>query len=117
MTKTYAQIVKQIETLKQEAEQIRRGEVDGVIKRIRDAITFYNLSASDLGLNLKGKAGAGKVVAPFKRKKRKGAAAKTPAPVKFTNGMGGTWGGRGKRPTWLREALTAGKQLSDFAVK
>ena len=117
MTKTYAQIVKQIETLKLEAERLRRGEVDGVIKRIRDAITFYNLSASDLGLNLKAKAGADKAAMPFKRRRRKGAAAKTPAPVKFSNGLGGTWGGRGKRPTWLREALAAGKQLSDFAVK
>jgi DNA-binding protein H-NS len=116
MTKTYAQIVKQIDSLKQEAEKIRRGEVDGVIKRIRDAINFYNLSASDLGLNLKAKGGANKLAAPIKRRKRKGAA-KTPAPVKFTNGAGGTWGGRGKRPNWLREALAAGKQLSDFAVK
>lgn len=116
MTKTYAQIVKQIETLKKEAEVIRRGEVDGVIKRIRDAITFYNLSAADLGLNFKTKAGAGKAAAPLKRKKRKGAA-KTEASVKYSNGAGGTWGGRGKRPTWLREALAAGKQLSDFAVK
>ena len=117
MTKTYAQIVKQIDSLKKEAEVIRRGEVDGVIKRIRDAITFYNLSASDLGLNFKTKAGAGNAASPFKRKKRKGATAKASAPAKFSNGMGGTWGGRGKRPNWLREALAAGKQLSDFAVK
>jgi len=25
-----------------------------------------------------------------------------------------SWGGRGKRPTWLRDALTAGKSLADF---
>lgn len=117
MTKTYAQIVKQIDALKQEAEKLRRGEVDGVIKRIRDAITFYNLNASDLGLNLKAKTRVSKDAAPLKRKKRKNAAAKAPAVVKFTNGTGGTWGGRGKRPTWLREALVAGRQLSDFAVK
>jgi DNA-binding protein H-NS len=53
-------------------------------------------------------------VAP-KRKKRKGAA-KSAGVVKYSNGAGGTWGGRGKRPTWLRDALAAGKQLSDFAV-
>lgn len=115
MTKTYAQIVKQIESLKQEAEKLRRSEVDGVITRIRDAITFYNLSASDLGLALKPK-GAGKAAAPAKRKKRKGAA-KTSAVVKFSNGAGGTWVGRGKRPQWLRDAIAGGKQLSDFAVK
>jgi DNA-binding protein H-NS len=116
MTKTYAQIVKQIETLKQEAEKLRRGEVDGVITRIREAISFYNLSASDLGLGLKAKRGPGKAAAPLKRKKRKGSA-KAPIVAKFSNGMGGTWGGRGKRPNWLREAIASGKQLSDFAVK
>jgi DNA-binding protein H-NS len=37
--------------------------------------------------------------------------------VKFRNEAGATWVGRGKRPQWLRDALAAGKQLSDFAVK
>ena len=27
-----------------------------------------------------------------------------------------TWSGRGKRPTWLTEALAAGKSLEDFAA-
>ena len=27
-----------------------------------------------------------------------------------------TWTGRGKRPTWINEALASGKQLEDFAV-
>ena len=31
MTKSYAQIVKQIETLKQEAERARRKEIEGVV--------------------------------------------------------------------------------------
>ncbi len=115
MTKSYAQVVKQIEVLKLEAEKLRRNEVDGVIKRIREAISFYNLTAADLGLGGKTRA-AEKAVTPFKRKKRK-AVAKAPAVVKFRNETGGTWGGVGKRPQWLRDALAAGKQLSDFAVK
>lgn len=116
MTKTYAQVVKQIESLKVEAEKLRRNEIDGVIDRIRGAISFYNLSAADLGLTTRAKPGP-KAATPAKRKKRKGGAAKSPAVVKFANGSGGTWGGIGKRPTWLREALAGGKQLSDFAVK
>lgn len=28
-----------------------------------------------------------------------------------------TWTGRGKRPTWLREALDSGHQLEDFSVE
>ncbi|MCY7315437.1 MAG: H-NS histone family protein [Rubrivivax sp.] len=116
MTKTYAQIVKQIESLKTEAEKLRRNEVEGVIKRIREAIGFYNLSASDLGLSGKVPAGAKADAGPFKRRKRK-AAVPAPKVIKFRNDSGGTWGGRGKRPQWLRDALNSGKQLSDFAVK
>jgi DNA-binding protein H-NS len=114
MTKTYAQIVKQIESLKADAEKVRRKEVEGVIGRIREAITVYNLSAEDLGFGAK-VARAGKTAAPGKRAARK--AAKAPAVVKYRNDTGGTWGGRGKRPDWLRNALSEGKKLEDFAVK
>jgi DNA-binding protein H-NS len=116
MTKTYAQIVKQIEVLKQDAEKIRRKEVEGVVGRIREAIAVYKLSAEDLGFGSKKPKAAGKTVA--KALRRRGAkAAKAPAVVKFRNETGGTWGGRGKRPQWLRDALATGKTLADFAVK
>jgi DNA-binding protein H-NS len=117
MTKTYAQIVKQIELLKLDAEKLRRKEMDGVIGRIREAITVYKLTADDLGLGGKPKKAEGKATAPVKRRKGKAAAPKAPAVVKFQNDTGGTWGGIGKRPQWLRDALNAGKQLADFAVK
>ena len=38
MTKTYAQVMKQIDDLSREAERLKRKEVDGVIPRIREAI-------------------------------------------------------------------------------
>ena len=116
MTKSYAQIVKQIKALEAEAEKARRTEIDGVITRIREAIQFYNLSAADLGLTAKAKAEGTKAF-PAKRKKRKAAAPKAPAAAKYADGQGNTWVGRGKRPQWLRDALAAGKQLADFAVK
>ena len=119
MTKTYSQLVKQIEGLKVEAERARRKEIDGVISRIRTAITAYSLSAEDLGFS--GVAGAkAKPAAPAaKRGRRRGkaAAAKPVRAVKFSNGAGGTWGGRGKRPQWLRDELNQGKSLNDFLVK
>ena len=90
--------------------------MSGVVTRIREAISFYNLSAADLGLSGKAAANAKKAAKPAKGRKGK-AAAKAPKVVKFRNDTGGTWGGRGKRPTWLRDALLSGKQLSDFAVK
>jgi DNA-binding protein H-NS len=114
MTKTYAQYIKQIEMLKADAEKARRKEVQGVIGRIREAIDAYGLTAGDLGFAVKGKS-AGKAV-PAKKRGAK-AKAKPVAVVKFRNDSGGTWGGRGKRPQWLRDALLAGKTLADFAVK
>ena len=122
MTKSYSQIMQQIDGLKQQADKVRRKEVDGVVARIRQAISVYNLTADDLGFGSKvSKPAAAKPVAaaPIKRRqKRKNAApAKPAAVVKFRNDSGGIWGGRGKRPDWLRAALASGKQLSDFLVK
>ena len=123
MTKTYTQLVKQIESLKVEAERARRKEMDGVIGRIRTAITAYNLTAEDLGFTTgstsSAKAKSSESAPAVKRRRRRGAgaAAKPVRAVKFSNGSGGTWGGRGKRPDWLREALSQGKSLEDFLVK
>ncbi|WP_143044983.1 H-NS family nucleoid-associated regulatory protein [Variovorax sp. YR216] len=35
----------------------------------------------------------------------------------YSDGSGNTWGGWGKRPNWLREALGAGKRLEAFQVR
>ena len=51
MPKSYAQLMKQIDVLRHQAESIKRKEVEGVIKRIREAITVYGLTAADLGLS------------------------------------------------------------------
>jgi DNA-binding protein H-NS len=123
MTKTYATILKQIESLQQDAERARQKEIAGVVGRIREAIDAYKLTAEDLGFGrTAGRAGAAAdgVAAPGKRRGRKpkaNKAAKAPRVVKYRNDSGGTWGGLGKRPDWLRAALAEGKQLSDFAVK
>ena len=113
MSKTYAQVMKQIDSLKREADELRRKEVEGVVGRIKEAIRAYGLSASDLGLG-----GARTARAPKAAKKRAGRKpAKAGAAVaKYRDEAGNTWGGRGPRPAWLRNALAAGKQLADFAV-
>ena len=137
MNKTYSQIVKQIAALQAEADRARKKEAGDVIAKIRAAIHAYGLTAADLGLGTAARfASAGPKAAPtgfsaspssaatdadkpIKRRRRRGAAkvVKAPVVVKFRNDSGGTWGGRGKRPQWLRDALTGGKQLSDFLVK
>ena len=114
MAKTYEQIQRQISDLQAEAEKLRRKELDGVVSRIREAIDFYKLTASDLGFGGKAPASAQTAAAPAK----KTAARKfNPSTVSYTNGAGGHWGGRGKRPQWLRDALLAGKTLEDYKVK
>jgi DNA-binding protein H-NS len=113
MSKTYSQLMKQIENLRREADELKRQEVDGVVSRIKDAIKAYGLTAADLGL---GAARAPRAAKAAKKRGRKPAKAAAAAP-KFRDEAGNTWGGRGPRPAWLRAALQAGKQLSDFAVK
>jgi DNA-binding protein H-NS len=132
MTKTYASILKQIEALQQDAERARQKEIAGVVGRIRDAIDAYKLTAEDLGFvggfgsavgavsTKKAAVSTGALPPAGKRRGPKPKANKGPkAPrlVKYRNDSGGTWGGLGKRPDWLRAALAEGKQLSDFAVK
>jgi DNA-binding protein H-NS len=126
-TKSYQQIQKMIAALQAEADRARKREAGDVIAKIRAAVKAYGLTAEDLGLTARAagpKAAAANGAmpagnAPIKRRRRRGAAkaAKAPAVVKFRNDSGGTWGGRGKRPQWLRDALAGGKQLSDFLVK
>lgn len=116
MTKTYAQVMKQIDSLKSEAERLRRQEVDGVIARIRDAIRHYSLTAADLGLARGMSEDQGPARKTRGRRKAKAAAAGGGAP-KYRDEQGRSWVGRGKRPQWLRDAIAAGKTLEDFAVK
>lgn len=112
MSKTYSQLMKQIDVLRREADEIKRKEIEGVVDRIKDAIRVYGLTAGDLGLS---GARAPKVAKVAKKRGRK--PAKAAATPKYRDEAGNVWGGRGPRPAWLRNALQAGKQLSDFAVK
>jgi DNA-binding protein H-NS len=112
MSKTLAQLKKEIANLTREAEKLQRKEIEGVVVRIKEAIEAYGLTAADLGLGgaKRGPKAAGKKVAVKRgRKKADGA-------VKFRDESGNVWGGRGPRPKWLRDALAAGKQLTDFSA-
>lgn len=116
MAKSYEQIQKQIEALQAEAEKLRRKEIDEVIERIRSAIDHYGITAADLGFGAGAKAAKGGRKKPGRKPGAKAAtkAATTPA---YADGTGNTWGGRGKRPDWLRNALASGRTLEEFKVK
>ena len=116
MSKTYAQLMKQIDSLKAEAELLRKKEVDGVVGRIREAIAHYGLSAADLGLT---STTTTRRAPPVHKTGKAGKAAPRRAsnqPPRFRDESGRVWGGRGPRPKWLREALVAGRKLEEFAV-
>jgi DNA-binding protein H-NS len=119
MKKTYLQVLKQIEDLRTEAEKLRRSEIEGVVSRIREAITRYGLTAADLGLGAGGAAPAARKKPGPKPGSVRKAAVKSGRKVapKFRDERGNTWAGRGKRPIWLRDALLAGRRLEDFAIK
>ena len=108
MPKTYAQIREQIDALQREAELLRREEVKGVVARILVTIELYGLTSEDLGF-----------VVPRKRRvavKRTASRQSAGTAVKYRDVQGNTWGGRGPRPRWLRDALAAGHDLSEFAA-
>ena len=105
MAKTYSQLLESIEALRRQAEARRTKEIAGVVGRIRKAIEFYGLTAADLGL-ASGTSGAAKETRAGKATGR--------GAVKYSDGAGNTWSGRGPRPRWLREALANGQSLEQF---
>ena len=107
MAQTFQQIKKQIEDLEKRAAERRRIELSSVIKRTRETNATWELTPQDLFDDLLGAA---------KTKPTKTGRTRSSG-TKYANGNGGTWGGIGKRPRWLNEALASGAQLSDFLVK
>lgn len=101
MAETLLQLKKQIAALEAKAAKIRQAEAKGVISKIRAAIDAYDLTAEDLFGKSAGES--------------KGARRARSTGAKYSDGKGNTWVGRGKRPDWLRSALAAGANLSDFA--
>jgi DNA-binding protein H-NS len=117
MSQSYSQIVKQIETLQRKANTARKKEVAGVVSRIKEAISFYSLTADELGLGArKSPASAATSTATPKAKKANKSKSKFGDAAKYRDPAGNEWVGRGPRPIWLREALKSGKSLAEFAV-
>jgi DNA-binding protein H-NS len=104
MTQSYSQIQRQIQVLQLKAEKLRDKEIEGVVARIRVAIEHYGLTPEQLFARI-----------PTERKIRRATVAGVRA-ARYADGIGNTWGGMGKRPDWLREALAAGRNLEEFAT-
>lgn len=101
MAKSLSSILSQIERLQKEAAAIQ----SEVIGRIRHEISKYGLTAEQLFGG-----------APSRKAKASKAKGSTPRAPKYADGTGNVWGGMGKRPDWLRQALAAGKAIEEFLV-
>lgn len=128
MARTYAQVTRQIETLKLQAEAQKKRESSGVAASIKEAIAFYGLTAQDLGLTSGERPAAVAEPAPVKAATRKGPAGKRAAAgrkkapkrsptYRFQDDQGNRWSGMGRKPGWLVAGLDGGKALEDFAIK
>lgn len=108
---TLAEIKEKIAALQKQVEAVRAEEVAGVVARIREAITYYDLSIKDVfGGRITG-AGRGKA----KKALRKISAKKADV-VRYRDSAGNSWVGRGKRPYWLKAAIANGTPLEELAV-
>lgn len=109
MPKTVAQIEAQIAKLQKQKDALRAQEVAGVVRRIRKAIDYYGLTAEELGFDrgARGKTAVGKTARKTTRK----------VAVKYRDGAGNEWSGRGRRPAWFIAALDAGRSMEDLEVR
>lgn len=99
---SYQEILRQIESLQQQAEEVRKQELASAIAEIKRIMSEFGITPADLGFGRQ----AGKT-------KGKGAAlaAKYRDPV-----SGKTWSGRGRRPAWVMALEAAGKSLDSVKV-
>jgi|CXWL01.1.fsa_nt_gi DNA-binding protein H-NS len=89
--------------------------VDDAKKRIAD-LERSRLADLRYSLEAQARAAGFDVADLFPKLRSKTGPTPTPRSVKYRNPSNPSevWGGMGKRPSWLRDALAAGKALTDF---
>ena len=95
---TYAELVKQINELKAEAEAQRISERATAIAEIKKKIAAYNLTAKDLGLDRKGNGNTGG------KKSTRSVATK----YRHPENQNLVWSGRGRQPRWMSAWISEG---------
>lgn len=95
--------IEELQALAQDIEREivsrREAERERVLAQMRELAASLGLSLEDVLRQERGKSGG--IVPPKYRN---------------PNDPSLTWTGRGKRPTWVNEALAAGKSLEDLAI-
>jgi DNA-binding protein H-NS len=101
MSASLKDLLAQREALEKQIAEARNTERAEAISKVRELMAQFGLTAADLNSRSAARTGRtlGKVAAKYR-----------------DTSTGQTWSGRGLQPRWLREALAAGKKLTDFAV-
>lgn len=99
---TYNDLIKQIESLTKQAEELRKTEISTVIADIKEKMETFGITLADLG-------------AARASKKNTGTTG-TKVAIKYRNGTD-TWSGRGRTPKWLADAEAGGANRESFLVK
>jgi DNA-binding protein H-NS len=96
--------IEELQTLAQDIEREivsrREAERERVLTQMRELAASLGMSLEEVLRTERGKGGGGIV----------------PPKYRNPNDPSLTWTGRGKRPTWVNEALASGKSLEDLAI-
>ncbi|WP_156862276.1 H-NS family nucleoid-associated regulatory protein [Casimicrobium huifangae] len=103
----YQKIQQQIVDLQRQAAALWDSERSAAIRSIIELINTFDIKPAELGF---GRAADGK-------SKRRNPPKRNKIPVKYQDGAGNAWTGRGLQPGWLKTAIANGATLESFAVK
>lgn len=113
MTKTYAQITREIQALQASADKLRATELKSTIAKLNEMIATYGLTEKDLHF-------PASASTPARRQRPSSSASarsRRSSDAKYGDGKGNTWGGRGPRPAWLKQGLKKrGSSIDDFLI-
>jgi len=110
---SFAALLEEQMKLNERVEAARKREVQGVIKRVREAMQIYGLTAADF--EFPPEKSAKRKAKPVRKPHAKFPALGSKKPAKYTDGKH-TWAGGGSTPLWLREKLEQGHKLEDFLI-
>jgi DNA-binding protein H-NS len=105
-----SEIRKKIADLKKQELNILQKEKQNAITEVKQYIADFGLSAKDIGLT--GVQTKKAVKTATSKKKTK----KTVAKIKYQRGTDKWSGGRGPKPKWVKEIISAGQDIEQYRV-
>ncbi len=98
---SYDDLMQQAKALMEQAENVRKAELAGVIADIKAKMKEYGITTADLG-------GA-------QPKKKAGGGGKSEAKYRGPNGE--LWaGGAGRKPEWVRDVIAKGGDVEQYRI-